>query len=164
MLEGAPAAAATDDKRGTGRHIFPNGDSDTMSLDQPVAADVGAIAESLRHLGLEVEVADLAGGAKGIRATTSGIPFSAFLFKNEEQKSPYIMLSAMFPDRKGSLEWANHWNNRFPLTRASLTAEGEAMITHSVILTGVDGSHLKEVISWWDLLLRLFVEDLMRQQ
>ena len=134
-----------------------------MSNPEPVIADVDALAENLRHLGLPVELADLAGGNKGIRAATSGIPFSAFLFKNEEQKSPYLMLSAMFPDKKASFERANAWNNRFPLTRVSIADDGVAMLTHSVILTGTDTTHLREVTSWWDLLLRIFVEDLMKQ-
>lgn len=129
---------------------------------EPIAASIDAIADHLRHLGLPVEIDQLDGSARGIRATTSGIPFSVFLFKNEEQRSPYLMLSAMFPEKKAPVEWANHWNNRFPLTRASLTSDGEAMLTHAVILTGVDGNHLREVMSWWDLLLRIFVEDMMK--
>ncbi|MEQ8824403.1 MAG: YbjN domain-containing protein [Filomicrobium sp.] len=135
-----------------------------MSNDQIIDAEIEGIAEYFRHLGLPVEVAELDGGAKGIRATSSGIPFSAFLFKNEDKQSPYLMLSCMFPDRKASLEWANNWNNRFPLTRASINSDGEAMLTHSLILTAVNGAHLKEVMSWWDLLLRIFVEDLMAAQ
>lgn len=132
-----------------------------MSNAQPLAADVDEITEHLGRLGLPVEVVDLSGGHKGIRATTSGIPFSAFLFKNDEQKSSYLMLSAMFPDRKVSTDWANVWNNRFPLTRASVTEDGEPMLTHSMILTGVNTDHLKEVVSWWDLLLKIFVEEIL---
>lgn len=128
---------------------------------QPVAADIDEIAGLLRSLGLDIEVVELAGGSKGIRATTSGIPFSAFLFKNEEQKSPYLMLSAMFPDRKVNAEWANAWNGRFPLTRATVAAQGEPMLTHSMILTGIDTDHLREVASWWDLLLRIFVDEVL---
>ncbi len=132
-----------------------------MQNAQPVAADIDEIAEHLRLLGLPIEVVDLAGGSKGIRATTSGVPFSAFLFKNEEQKSPYLMLSAMFPDRKVTTDWANTWNSRFPLTRASVGSAGEPMLTHSMILTGIDTDHLKEVASWWDLLLRIFVDEVL---
>lgn len=135
-----------------------------MSTDQTIAPEINAIAEQFRLLGLPVEVAELSGEAKGIRASTSGIPFSAFLFQNQEQQSPYVMLSCMLPGRKASLEWVNNWNNRFPLTRASLNDEGEAMLTQSVILTGINAAHLKEVVSWWDLLLRIFVEDLMAAQ
>lgn len=133
-----------------------------MTTAQPVAAEIEAIGELFRHLGLPVEITDLSGGAKGLRATTSGVPFSVFLFKNEHQQSPYLMLSAMFPDRKVTLDWVNAWNNRFPLTRASVTSDGEAMLTHSVILTGIDADHVKEVTAWWDLLLRIFVEDLLK--
>ncbi|KUO67897.1 MAG: hypothetical protein APF80_02045 [Alphaproteobacteria bacterium BRH_c36] len=132
-----------------------------MQTSQALAADIDAIADHLRLLGLPIEVVDLSGGSKGIRATTSGIPFSAFLFKNDEQNSPYLMLSAMFPDRKVSLEWANAWNSRFPLTRATVASEGEPMLTQAIILTGIDTDHLKEVASWWDLLLRIFVEDIL---
>ena len=132
-----------------------------MQNAQPVVAEIESLAENFRNIGLPVEVAGPGEGSKGIRATTSGIPFSAFLFKNEEQDSPYLMLSAMFPEHKASLDWANNWNNRFPLTRASLTEDGEAMITHAVILTGTNTDHLKETASWWDLLLRIFVEDLV---
>ncbi|MBU2582815.1 MAG: YbjN domain-containing protein [Alphaproteobacteria bacterium] len=132
-----------------------------MTNAQPLTADVGDIAGHLSLLGLPAEVVELDGGNRAIRATTSGIPFSGFLFRNEEQKSPYLMLSAMFPDRKVDAHWANAWNNRFPLTRASITAAGEPMLTHSMILTGIDTDHLKEAISWWDLLLRIFVEELI---
>lgn len=132
-----------------------------MQNAQPVVAELESLADNLRSFGLPVEVTEPSPGSKGIRATTSGIPFSAFLFKNEDQDSPYLMLSALFPDRKASLDWTNSWNNRFPLTRASLTVDGEAMITHAVILTGINTDHLKETASWWDLLLRIFVEDLM---
>ena len=134
-----------------------------MTLTAAVTADIDAIADLMRTLGLPAETTELDGGAKGIRATTSGVPFSAFLFKNEQQASPYLMLSAMFPGRRGTIEWANSWNNRFPLTRASVAADGDAMLTHSVILTGVDGQHIKEVLQWWDLLIRIFVEDLMKE-
>ena len=135
-----------------------------MSTDQMLATDINAIAECFQHLGLAVEIAEVSSNTKGIRATTSGIPFSAFLFQNTEQKSPYLMLSCMLPGRKASLEWVNNWNNRFPLTRASLNDEGEAMLTQSVILTGISAAHVKEVVSWWDLLLRIFVEDLLAIQ
>ena len=33
-----------------------------------------------------------------------------------------------------------------------------------VILTGITTDHLKEAASWWDLFLRLFVEDLMSEK
>lgn len=132
-----------------------------MQNAQPIAADIDAIAEQFRHLGMPVEVVELAGDSKGIRATTSGIPFSAFLFKNEEQKSPYLMLSAMFPDRKVSCEWANAWNSRFPLTRSVVAPDGEPMLSHSMILTGIDSDHFKEVASWWDLLLRIYVDEVL---
>ena len=135
-----------------------------MLTAQPVVAEIEALAENLRNLGLYVEVAEPGEGSKSISATTSGIPFSAFLFKNEDQASPYLMLSAMFPDLRASIEWANNWNNRFPLTRASVTSDGEVMLTHSIILTGITTDHLKEAASWWDLFLRLFVEDLMSQK
>jgi hypothetical protein len=134
-----------------------------MQNTQPVTPDVEVLVDILRNFGLQADIVELAAGAKGIHATTSGIPFSAFVFKNEEQKSPYVMLSAMFPDHKASPEWANAWNNRFPLTRASIAADGEPMLTHSVILTGVNVDHLRETISWWDLLLRIFVENLVSE-
>lgn len=132
-----------------------------MTTSQPLSPDIDQIAGHIGLLGLPIEVVDLSGGKKGIRATTSGIPFSAFLFTNEEQKSSYLMLSAMFPDRKVTSDWANVWNNRFPLTRASVAENGEPMLTHSMILTGVDTDHLKEVVSWWDLLLKIFVEEIL---
>lgn len=132
-----------------------------MQNAQPVVAEIDKLAEQLRRLGLPVEVAEMTGGNSAIRASSSGIPFSAFLFKNEEQKSPYLMLSAMFPGRRITHEWANTWNNRFSIDPRSVTPEGEPMLTQSVILTGIDSNHLKEVVSWWDLLLRIFVEDVM---
>ena len=131
-----------------------------MQNAQPVTPDIDALADVIRSLGMPVEVVELSGGAKGIHATTGGIPFSAFVFLNEEQKSPYVMFSAMFPGRTANLDWANNWNNRFPMTRASIAAGGDPMLTHSVILTGINGEHLKETMSWWDLLLRVFVENL----
>jgi Putative bacterial sensory transduction regulator len=127
----------------------------------PVDAEIDDISEKLRLLGLKVEVAELADSTKGLQAVTSGIPFSAFLFKNEEQRSPYLMLSAMFPDQRKDSEWANQWNNRFPLTRASVASNGEPMLTHSIILTGISAEHLKEVVTWWDVLLRVFVEEIL---
>lgn len=132
-----------------------------MNQSAPVEAEIDDIAEKLRLLGLNVEVAQLAGSARGLQAVTSGIPFSAFLFKNEEQRSPYLMLSAMLPNQRKDSEWANQWNNRFPLTRASVATNGEPMLTHSIILTGINAEHLKEVFTWWDVLLRVFVEEVL---
>ncbi|MCH9808940.1 MAG: YbjN domain-containing protein [Alphaproteobacteria bacterium] len=131
-----------------------------MTNAQPLNPDIETIADTIRSFGISVEIVELDSGTKGLHASTSGIPFSAFLFRNDQQKSPYVMMSAMFPEGKASLEWVNHWNNRFPLTRASIAAGGEPMLTHSIILTGVAPEHLRETLSWWDLLLRNFVEQL----
>jgi hypothetical protein len=48
-----------------------------MLTAQPVVAEIEALAENLRNLGLPVEVAEPGEGSRSIRATTSGIPFSA---------------------------------------------------------------------------------------
>jgi len=127
---------------------------------RPVIADMDLIADMVRHLGYSAEVVALSNGGKGLHSMASGIPFTAFLFHNEQGKSPYLMMSALFPGQNPGLEKLNAWNNRFPLTRASMSRDGEAMLTHAVLLTGIDTAHLRETLSWWDLLLRVFAEEL----
>jgi hypothetical protein len=132
-----------------------------MQDPRPVVADIDFIADAMRLLGYQAEVTALSGGGKGLRSLASGVPFTAFLFKNEGGNSPYLMLSVLLPGHQPPLADMNEWNNRFPLTRAALTREGEPMLTHAVLLTGIDTAHLKETLQWWDLLVRLFAQRIL---
>ncbi|MDX2287679.1 MAG: YbjN domain-containing protein [Hyphomicrobiaceae bacterium] len=132
-----------------------------MQNSDPVVADMDFIAEAIRHLGYPAEVVALASGGKGVHSKANGIPFTAFMFRNDHGTSPYLMLSALFPGHPVSLEATNAWNTRFPLTRASLSRDGDAMLTHAVLLTGIDTSHLKETMIWWDLLMRVYAREVL---
>ncbi|MDX2259198.1 MAG: YbjN domain-containing protein [Hyphomicrobiaceae bacterium] len=132
-----------------------------MQDPRPVVADIEFVADVLRLLGYQADVTTLSGGGQGLTSLASGVPFTAFLFKNDVGNSPYLMLSVLLPGHQPPLAQMNEWNNRFPMTRASLTREGEPMLTHAVLLTGIDTSHIRETMQWWDLLVRLFAQKIL---